>query len=159
MLSYPDGKTINVGDHIWWNGGSCVGYVEDLIESEEQIGSWGLAEPGIAVSNLHPREFIFRKHPQKIGAVLLGGTVVYSVTELADEGVGLLSATEESEFSWALGVALAGLSKVESCGPYCVTVHFDKESSVEHWEFHFLDLSGSVLHQVSVPFRPGTRSA
>ena len=151
MLSYPDGRTIKVGDHIWWNEGTCVGYVEDVIENDNQIDSWGLSEASIAVSNIHPYEIICQKHPQEIGTVLLGGTVVYSLTDLADEGIELLSATDEFEFSSALRLALARLPVPDRGCPYCITAYFDEASKLEHWHFHFLDRSGSVLHHISIP--------
>lgn len=151
MLSYPDGRTIKVGDHIWWNEGTCVGYVEDVIETDHQIDSWGLSEASIAVSNIHPYDVICQKHPQETGAALLGGTVVYSLTDLADEGIGLLSASDEFEFSAALRLAFARLPEPDRGCPYCVTAYFDGASNVEHWHFHFLDQSGRVLHGISIP--------
>ena len=156
-MRYPNGHSINVGDHVWWNEGVCIGYIEHVIETDEQIDSWGLSEPSIGVSNLHPFEIISQKHPQKIGDVSLGGTVVYASSDLADEGVGPLSASEEMEFTWAVSQAICLIPESDRSGPFCVTAQFDAISTMEHWHFHFLDHSGSTLHHVMLPFRPGTR--
>lgn len=158
-MRYPDGQAINVGDHVWWNEGVCIGYIEHLIETDDQIDSWGLSEPSIAVSNIHPFEVVSQKHPQEIGDVSLGGTVVYSSSDLADEGVGLLSSSEEVEFLWAVSQAISLIPESDRGSPYCVTAHFDAALTMEHWHIHFLDRTGSILHHITLPFRPGTRSS
>jgi hypothetical protein len=158
MLRYPNGQPICVGDHVWWNEGACIGYIERIMETDDEIDSWGLSQASIALSNIHPLEIIAQKRPQEIGAVTLGGTVVYSLADLYEEGVGLLSASEEDEFSWAVSAAAACLPEADRGSPYCVTALYDASTALEHWHIQFLDRSGSVLHHATFPFRPGTRS-
>ena len=53
-MKYPDGSPINVGDLVWWNEGSCVGYVQVIAESEAEYVGWGLDSPHVFLSNIHP---------------------------------------------------------------------------------------------------------
>ena len=149
---------ISVGQHIWWNEGVCIGFVEDVIETFEQMQSWGLTEPSIAISNIHPFEAIPTKHPQHMQGILHGDTVVYALTDLADEGVGLLSDAEETEFVWAAEHARTLLQPERRQRPYCVSAQIDIASRIEHWHFTFLDSGEGTHHHVSFPFRPNTRT-
>lgn len=49
IMNYPDGTQICIGDHIWWNEGSCVGRVAMILEEAEDYSEWGLDEPGIFI--------------------------------------------------------------------------------------------------------------
>jgi len=53
-MKYPDGQEIKVGDLIWWNGGDSTGYVQSLLESEEELSTWDLEEPHLFLENIHP---------------------------------------------------------------------------------------------------------
>ena len=147
-----------MGQHVWWNEGVCIGYVEHVIGTPEQMRSWGLTEPGIAVSNLHPFEAISAKHPQHLGGISHGDTVVYALSDLADEGVGLLSATEEAEFTWAAAHARSLLQPEHRQSAFCVTAVMDTASWIEYWHFDFLDSAESGHQHISFLFRPNTRT-
>jgi hypothetical protein len=158
MLRYPAGHVISVGQHIWWNEGVCIGYVEDVIETCEQMESWGLTDPSIAISNIHPFEAVHTKHPQQMQGLLLGDTVVYALSDLADEGVGLLSDAEEAEFTWADAHARTLVQPEHTQRPYCVSAKIGIASRIEHWHFVFLDCVDGMHQHVSFPFRPNTRT-
>jgi len=95
-MEYPDGTLVNVGDHIWWNEGTCIGFVGTIIEGKDEEATWGLDEPHILISGYHPRN------------TEDAGYVAYSPTDFADEGIGRL--TDEEETMLARAVAqVAGL--------------------------------------------------
>jgi hypothetical protein len=48
-MHYPSGKTVAIGDPVWWNEGVNVGRVSAILESNEQYEPWGLEEPGVFV--------------------------------------------------------------------------------------------------------------
>ena len=89
-MVYPDGTPVNVGDHIWWNEGSCVGFVCTIIESEADQRAWGFDEPHVLLSGHHPYD------PDD------SGYIAYPITDFADEGIERLSSAEEEEFERAL---------------------------------------------------------
>ena len=84
-MKYPDGTTIRVGDLVWWDEGYFVGYVQVIAESEDEYEGWGLDTPHIFVSSVHPFD----------PTMLIG--VGHPESCLADEGIGLLTAQEQSE--------------------------------------------------------------
>ena len=83
-MKYPDGTSVNVGDHIWWNEGTCVGFVGTIIEGKDDEEAWGLDEPHILISGYHPMD------PDD------AGWVAYPPSDFADEGIGRLTVEEES---------------------------------------------------------------
>ena len=97
-MRYPEGQLIQVGDLIWWEEGTCVGFVETILEDQTEYTSWGLKAPSLAFTNLHPFEANQSKHKQHIGPPGRGGTTIYPESKLVDEGIGLLSDHEKEEF-------------------------------------------------------------
>ena len=89
-MIYPDKTEVSVGDHIWWNEGTCVGFVCTVVESEADQDSWGFDSPHILLSGCHPYE--------GEGA----GYIAYSISDFEDEAIGKLSAREEKEFGRVL---------------------------------------------------------
>lgn len=89
-MNYPDGKKIQAGDLVWWNEGDCVGFVQLVADSRSEYESWGLGSPHIFVSNRHPFDPAMRTGVAHNGACL------------EDEGIGLLSEEERSEFEKAV---------------------------------------------------------
>ena len=156
----PDGQTqeVCIGDLIWWNEGVCVGFVEAILEEPADYKSWGLDTPSIAFTNLHPFESNKDKHRQHIGGITSGATVAYPISEMADEGVGLLSENELIELDWAIGEAKAAISDKHRHLPFCVSATINTERNTEDWQFHFVDREGQIIESVSFPFRPNTRS-
>ena len=153
-------KTICKGDLVWWNEGVCVGFVEEVLESKEEYELWGLDEPSIAFTNLHPFEMNDVKHQQHIGFVTSGGTVVHPLDRqhLEDEGIGLLSDHELSEFNWATQEAKSRVDPEYRDFPCCVSAHKDMGRGEEDWYFCFVGRECEVLQTVIFPFRPNTRT-
>ncbi len=147
-----------MGDLVWWNEGVCVGFIEEVIEAPEDYERWGLDQPSIALTNLHPFHANEQKHKQHIGFVTSGGTVVNSEDQLEDEGIGLLSPHERAELEWAISEAKQRVAPEHRDAPYCVSAVVDMDRRGEDWHFHFVDHECQVLATVILPFRPNTRT-
>jgi hypothetical protein len=156
-MRYPEGKTIQVGDLVWWNEGVCVGFVEEIMETQVEFESWGLSEPSLAFTNLHPFEANQTKHKQHIGNVITGGTVVNSESQIEDEGIGLLTEHERAELEWAIHHAKSIVAEEVSTLPFCVAARMDMDRTEEDWHFHFVDKECKVVATAVFPFRPNTR--
>ena len=89
-MEYPDGTPVNVGDHIWWNEGGCIGFVRTIIEGQSDEKAWGLDEPHILISGYHPR------NPED------AGYVSYPPSYFVDEGIGRLTGNEEEMLAPAI---------------------------------------------------------
>jgi hypothetical protein len=89
-MEYPDGTSVNVGDHIWWNEGTSIGFVRTIVESKDDVKAWGLDEPHILISGYHPTD------PDD------AGYVAYSPSDFADEGIGRLTPDEEEMLAQAV---------------------------------------------------------
>lgn len=162
-VKYSNGKepkVICVGDLVWWNEGVCVGFVEEVMEARPDYERWGLDQPSIAFTNLHPFERNEDKHKQHIGFVTTGATVVHPLDSqhLEDEGIGLLTPHEQSELVWAIREARSRVDPAYSSKPYCVSALKDMERGEEDWHFHFVDLECQIVQSVVFPFRPNTRT-
>lgn len=46
-MKYPSGKTVVLGDLVWWNEGTRKGRVAQIVSSKLQQKSWGLDEEGV----------------------------------------------------------------------------------------------------------------
>src|SRR5690606_22416582 len=88
VMQYPDGLSISVGDLIWWNERTCVGYVHAVLEANDEYLAWGLDVPGIMLAIGHPFD------PDE-------ATVFYPAWSFEDEAVGLFTADEREELSEA----------------------------------------------------------
>lgn len=115
-MRYPDGSTIRTGDLIWWNGGSCVGYVQAVLDREEEFEAWGLA---------HPHLFLSNNHPYDSGET---SGISYHQDCLSDEGIGLLTTQESADL--AAAVATARIEEV------AFSVFADIHNGImTHWRF------------------------
>lgn len=47
----PTGEPLILGDWVWWNEGTNVGRVSEIVESSSDLKRWGLKEPGFFVCN------------------------------------------------------------------------------------------------------------
>ena len=157
-MNYPDGTMMQAGDLVWWNEGVCVGYIEEVMDTQDAWTRWGLSEPSYAVSNLHPVGACSTKHKQHVGGVRTGGTVVYPETHIKDDGLGLLDNKEREELYWAISHAksLAGDSFAQA--PFCVYAQVRADFSGEDWHIHFVDNECKSLREVVFSLRPSTRS-
>lgn len=119
-MKYPDGNIICVGDLIWWNEGSCVGYIQSVAESEEEYKSWGLDRPHLFLSNIHPFD-----PSEKSG-------IAYDEACLVDEAIGLLTKAESDDLTEAISkAAITGHS-------YSVFPEYEN-GRMTHWRFEFQD--------------------
>lgn len=82
-MKYPDGTPVRVGDHIWWNEGTSIGFVQTIVEGKADQKAWGLDEPHILISGYHPRD------PDD------AGYVAYPASDFVDEGIERLTTSEE----------------------------------------------------------------
>ncbi len=82
-MEYPDGRPVRVGDHIWWNEGTSIGFVQTIVEGKDDEERWGLDGPHILISGYHPRD---RND---------AGYVAYAPSDFSDEGIEPLSFEEE----------------------------------------------------------------
>lgn len=165
MMRYPnqyalrdEAKEIRVGDLVWWNEGVCIGFVVAVMEGRDEYESWGLNEPCIALTNLHPFEANEATHKQHIGFVTNGGTIVCPLNDLENEGIGLLTEHERAELDWAIAEAKARAAVAHRDLPLCVSAVMDMERHAEDWIFHFVDGECRILETVVFPFRPNTRN-
>jgi len=88
-MKYPDGSTIEVGDLVWWNGGSCVGFVQRIAESSNDYEEWGLESPHIFINTDHPFD-------QSVTGI------AYPEHTLADDGIGRLTTDERDKLERAM---------------------------------------------------------
>jgi hypothetical protein len=93
-MLYPDGTSVKEGDLIWWDEGNCVGFVNEVIETEADQRKWGLRHPHISIGG----------HPFRPGAP---GFVTCPASLLADEGIGRLTADDCVQLNRAIEHAQA----------------------------------------------------
>jgi len=89
-MNYPDGTTVNLGDHIWWNEGNSIGFVRIIIDGKNDEKIWGFDEPHILISGYHPKD------PTD------AGYVAYPPSNFADEGIERLTPEEEEQLACAI---------------------------------------------------------
>lgn len=151
-------EEVRAGDLVWWNEGVCVGFIEEVMEFPEEYEGWGLEEPSIALTNLHPFHANQLKSKQHMGFATTGGTVVNSEDQLEDEGIGLLSEHERAELEWAISEAKRRVAPEHQEAPFCVSAVMDMDRHEEDWHIHFVDQECGVVGAVVLPFRPNTRT-
>lgn len=44
-MIHADGTPLSMGDHIWWNEGSCLGFIHEIVEDPSDQSTWGFEEP------------------------------------------------------------------------------------------------------------------
>ena len=77
-MKFSDGSPVKVGDRVWWNEGSAIGYVVGIHEREADFVSLGLSEPGVFIADfMGPNVGV--EYPRRV---------------FEDEGIGLLSMEE-----------------------------------------------------------------
>ena len=121
-MKYPDGQEIQVGDLIWWNGGDATGYVQSMLESEEEFRAWELDEPHLFLENHHPFD------PTSLAG--LG----YPQSVLADDGIRLFTEEEKQRLD-AATVEASRLTGIDfSTVPHGVGVESTDDGASE-WVF------------------------
>lgn len=131
-MNYPDGNIVRAGDLIWWNEGSCVGYVQSVADSREEFEAWGLDRPHLFLSNIHPFD-----STQQSG-------IAYDEDCLADEGIGFLSAMELTDLKNAITKAQI-YDRTFSVFADC------QDGRKTHWRFEINNVDAST-HVARVPF-------
>lgn len=151
-------KQIHIGDLVWWNEGTCVGFVVQLIEEEADRRDYGKDESCIVFSNLHPHEANAIKYNPNTGSFLSGSRTIYPESMLEDEGIDLLSPHERSEFDWAISKAKQAVSPEHRDLPFYVNVVMNLDSRIEDWVFQFVDQDYQKINEeIIFPLRPNTR--
>jgi hypothetical protein len=147
----PDPREIHRGDLVWWNEGTCVGFVEDVMEDQAVYEAWGLDEPGVAFTNLHPFEANELKHKQRTGSVTTGATVVYPQRSLEDEAVELLSPDEHYELDSAMASARSAAAPKNRDLAICVSKGRSTDGNGWDWVFDFVDSECVVIESIVLP--------
>ncbi|RYD85622.1 MAG: hypothetical protein EOP84_01950 [Verrucomicrobiaceae bacterium] len=131
-MKYPDGKVIHVGDLIWWNEGSCIGFIQSIAESKREYEAWGLDRPHLFLSMIHPFD-----PNEKSG-------IAHDETCLVDEAIGLLTEAEALDLSEA--TTKAGITE----SGYSVYPEYEN-GRMTHWRFEFPD---SLREPIRIPADP-----
>lgn len=84
-----------VGDLVWWNEGRCLGYVQIIVETPEDLHLWG-------IEGTQGQAMIANHHPFDPNAM---GFVRHDRECLAREGVAKLSKREIQLFQKAIQLA------------------------------------------------------
>jgi hypothetical protein len=151
-------KQIHVGDLVWWNEGTCVGFIIQLIEEEADRKDYSTDESEIVFSNFHPFAANTPKYNPHTGSFLSGCSTIYPERMLEDEGIGLLSPHERSEFDWAISKAKQAVSTEHRDLPFYVNVVMNLDSRIEDWVFQFVDQNYQKINEeIIFPLRPNTR--
>jgi len=140
-MKYPDGSIIQVGDLIWWNEGYCVGYVQVIAESKEEYDSWGLDEPHVFVSNVHP-----------FNSTIQSG-VAEPESSLADEGIGLLTTEERVRLEQAANLAHQLLSADFKYSTYSVFTEV-LDGKLVGWAFIYRQEHETESAKITIPAKP-----
>ena len=140
-MKYPDGSMIQFGDLIWWNEGHCVGYVQVIAESKEEHVGWGLEQPHVFVSNVHP-----------FNPTIQSG-VAYPESCLAEEGIGLLTPEERVQLDEAAAQAHQLVGADLKYSTYHVLTQV-LDGKLTGLVFRYLKEDGTELERVTVPVIP-----
>lgn len=100
-MKYPDGSEMSVGELIWWDECRCLGHIQHIAETAEELDAWGLKEPHAFFGNHHPFD------PDVIG-------VAYPPKSFEDEVICIPSQGEIMDYRHALEYATE-LSTLVSC--------------------------------------------
>ena len=119
-MKYPDGEQISLGDHIWWNEGSSIGFVHEIIESPGDQAEWNFDQPHILLSGFHPH------NPGG------PGYVAYPRSDFEDEGICVLTSNEEKDF-------IAALESARTSPGFVEPFHVRFELPLREWVFETLE--------------------
>ncbi len=153
-MRYPGGQLIQKGDLVWWNEGTSVGFIHDLIESRENFSWWGLEYSS-------PQLMFACWHPYQRGDV--NGYLCQAAEHSKDDGVGLLTKHEREELEWATAKARAEVAPELREYRFSVDAHLNTGTGKEEWHIEFVDNSSpdncmKSVASVIIPFRANTRS-
>jgi len=73
-MNYPDNRRVCIGDLIWWNEGTCLGYVSEIIGDLNEVKHRGLDDMGIFISN----DYTKRE---------MEGSMYVELSDFEDEGI------------------------------------------------------------------------
>ena len=118
--SDPSDRLIAVDDLIWFNEGTQVGFVYEIIENPS---TWGLDETGVMTQALHPLGVKEKENSP--------GLCFYPERCFRDEGIGKLTEKEKIELNRAIELAL---DRFEIHNPTFTVGAYKKENSQkEEW--------------------------
>ena len=46
---YPSGDSISIGDRVWWDDGTAIGYIHEILDSENGLLNYGLEEDSVII--------------------------------------------------------------------------------------------------------------
>ena len=141
-MYYPDGIKIKISDLIWWNEGICVGFVQEIIKTKQDLETWGLITPSLAVSNLHPFN-------------LNNPLTIVDESDIAGEGIGLLTKNEIQIFEKILTQAKSKVSKETKKLHFFVTVKYDPQQDLQKWLILFVNDDYETVESIEIEVVPG----
>ena len=117
-MIYPDGRSIHIGDRVWWDGGISIGYIREIHDSSEKLHSSGMDELGISISMISnfDIEAPYVGYPQRL---------------LADDGIELLTKEENEKIDNVINAAI----NLTSAGPASdIGIYLDYEgNTISFW--------------------------
>ena len=136
-MKYPNGQPVQIGDLVWWNEGSCIGFVQSMVESEEDCQTMGLKGPHLFISSRHPFD-----------SNTMG--VAYPIACFEDEGIAPLALEELDQFEkakdFAASIARNDLMALEySVNTECV------DGQMAAWTFK-VHQNDAVIETIRVPW-------
>lgn len=141
--SDPIDRLISVGDLIWFNEGTQVGFIYEIIDDPE---TWGLDEIGVMTQALHPIEVKEKENSP--------GLCFYPESCFRDEGIGKLTQKEKEGMNGAIQIALNRFQVSEpvfSVGAYKI-----EDSEREEWHIQLFE-NGNESRLEKIDFTENTR--
>lgn len=108
-FTYPEGEPIKIGDFVWLNEGSMLGFVIEILTDPKDykwLDDSHIHSPRICFSDLYPYEAIQKLDEIKGGSG--GGSCnywIYDYTDFEDEGIGLVESKYKEDFERAIFIA------------------------------------------------------
>ena len=133
-LTYPEGDPVNVGDFVWLNEGSILGFVTEILTDPKDydwLDDSHIHSPRIFFSDLYPYEAI--KELNKVKGQSGGGSVnywIYDYTDFKDEGIGLVESKYKEDLEKAISIA-----KKDFEDHFCIKVGNKKLSEEMRWDW------------------------
>jgi hypothetical protein len=125
-MNYPDGRQVQIGDRVWWDGGISVGYIQHILEDREAYESWGLNEPTVMIATA--RDF-------NIEAPFMG--MPYRLFE--DDGIGIPDA-KESEVVNSVFTAVTAYLNLQATERIGLWLEYDGTKITKWFAIHYADV-------------------
>ena len=136
-MKYPEGQEITVGDLVWFDEGSCIGFIESIQGSTS-----------VTLNNVHPFAECLSMDKYVLPEPGFGGRIVLKESEFYDDGLGLLSEIERNDFYKAYTKAKSHTNSDFSL-TIARTIH---EKDIWYWVFIFCDIDFKELSVEHIRF-------